>query len=309
MRWRVLALGIVGSSMVACATILGIDDGIPREAGSDAESDVPVEVTPEAAPPCDLTAPFKMPVALSSLDTPAIEGQARLLPDELTVYFERVIVDAGYNLFTASRTDAASAFGAPSPITELDTPFDDGDMTVTPDGLMTYFASDRPGGLGGWDIWQAQRDAATAPFSVITPTPNVNSTQDDFQSYYIPGALYLASSRSGIVDIYRAAEQSGGFAAPLLIPELGSPAYDGFPVVSVDELRIYFGSNRGDAGGFQIWTSTRQVASQPWPTPTPVTELESFGANAVPTWISNDGCCLYLASDQSGNDDIYVASK
>jgi hypothetical protein len=307
MRWRALALVLVGSPLAACAAILGIDDGIPREAGTDAVSDVTTEVR-EVAPACDLTTPFQTPVALSSLNTPAVEAQARLLSDELTVYFERVVTDAGYDLFSATRTDTSSAFGAPSPITELDTPYDEGDITVAPNALLAYYASDQPGGLGGWDIWQAQRDASTAPFGTIALTENVSSTQNDFQSYYIPGALYFASDRSGIVDIYRAAEQSGGFASPLLIPELGSPAYNGYPVVSFDELTIYLGSNRGDAGGFQIWTSSRALTSQPWPTPTLVTELASFG-NTTPSWISSDGCRLYLTSDQSGNDDIYVASK
>jgi len=310
MRWRVLALGLVGTQVVACATILGIDDGIPREAGPDGMADTQVEARPEAAPPCNLNAPFSPPVALSALNTPAIEGQARLSPDELTVYFERVVVDAGYDLFTATRASSAVGFGSASPMAELNTPFDEGDITVSPDGLRSYFASDRAGGLGGWDIWQASRDAAASLFGTIALTPNVSSTQDDYQSYYVPGALYLASSRgTGGVDIYRAAEQSGGFASPLVIPELASPAFDGFVVVSFDELRVYFGSNRGDAGGFQIWTSSRVTTAQPWPSPGLVTELAGFGANTVPTWISSDGCRLYLASDKSGNDDIYMASK
>ncbi len=313
MKWRVLALGAVLGSFVACAAILGIDDGIPRDGGSDvmmqdALVDAPVDVSP---PACSLSAPFNAPVALASLNTPENDMHAHLLPDELTIYFQRSTVDAGFDLFSATRAVTTAAFGAATPIKELDTPANESDMSVSPDGLRTYFASDRAGGLGLYDIWQASRDATAAPFSTVALTPNVSSTQNDFQSYYVPGALYLSSDRgSGGVDIYRAAEQSGGFASPLLIPELESPGYDGFEVVALDELRIYFASNRGDAAaGFKIYTSTRSVTSQPWATPTLVTELATFGPNVITSWISPDGCRLYFSSDKSGNYDLYVASK
>jgi Tol biopolymer transport system component len=180
---------------------------------------------------------------------------------------------------------------------------------VSPDGLRAFFASDRTGGLGGLDIWQASRDAQTAPFDLVAPTANVSSTQNDNETYYVPGALYFASDRgTGGEDIYRAAENAGGFASPLLLPELASPAYDGFPVVSTDELRIYFGTTRADAGTFQIYTATRSTPSATWGTPNVVSEFTSFG-NTIPGWISNDGCRLYLSSDHGGDYDLYVATK
>ncbi len=41
MWWRVLALGFAGISLLACAAILGIDDGIPRDGGADSPSGCP----------------------------------------------------------------------------------------------------------------------------------------------------------------------------------------------------------------------------------------------------------------------------
>jgi hypothetical protein len=302
-----MALG--GSSVAACAAILGIDDGIPRDGGTDVAADMlQPDVAKETAPACDLTAPFKTPVPLTSLNTPGFEAQPRLLPDERTVFFERSVVDAGVDLFMATRVSAAATFGAPTPITELNTASNEYDPSVSPDDLRIYFMSDRPGGLGFYDIWQAERDASTLPFGTIALTPNVSSTQDEAHTYYVPGALYFASNRSTTYHIYRAAELSGGFASPLLIAELASASYDGCPVVTPDELHIWFTSTRGDAGVDQIWTSVRASSSQPWPTPTLVTELVGMG-NAIPSWISPDGCRLYMSSDKSGSWDMYVASR
>jgi len=312
MRRRALAVcgGFLSLGM-GCADILGIDDGIPRTdaAAPDAAADATSDVADAAKPACDLTRPFGAPVAITELDTMAAEQHARLSPDELDVTFQRTVVDAGWDLFHASRASATSTFAGVAPITELDTPYDESDLTESPDGLRAYFASDRPGGLGGYDIWQASRDAAAAPFELIAPVGNVSSTSTDHDSYYVPGALYLVSDRgTGGDDIYRASEQSGGFAAPLLVVELASPVADGYPVVTTDELTIYFASTRGDAGAFEVYVATRATSAAPWSTPALVPELEGFG-NALPGWISPDGCRLYLSSDKSGNFDLYVATK
>jgi Tol biopolymer transport system component len=314
MRWRACAAsGALISIAFGCADILGIDDGIPRpgldvsvDAPFDAAGDAPAD-GPKAA--CNLASPFGTPVALGSLNTSAVEQHPRLSPDELDVTFQRNVVDAGWDLFAASRAEAGASFSPPAPIAELDTPNNDVDLSESPDGLRAFFCSDRPGGLGGYDVWQASRAARTDPFGALAPIGNVNSTSNDHETYYVPGALYLVSNRgSGAEDIYRASEQSGGFASPLLIAELSSPAYDGYPVVTTDELSIYFASTRGDAGVLQPYTATRATAAAPWDAPTLVTELAVYG-NVLPGWISPDGCRFYFSSDENGDYDLFVASK
>jgi hypothetical protein len=65
--------------------------------------------------------------------------------------------------------------------TELNTPFNDGCPIQSPDGLSLYMASNRPGGLGGQDIWVARRTSRDArweaPENLGAP---VNSAANDF---------------------------------------------------------------------------------------------------------------------------------
>src|ERR1022692_1802031 len=144
---RALMAAFIGSSLFGCALILGIDDGIPLgDGGTDGKSDSLADAKPEAAA-CNLAAPFKTPVALTSLNTGADQGSARLLPDELTIYFERTD-DAGlFDLLTATRANTFAVFGAEAPITELSSPSSQADLTVSPDALKAFFASNRAGGL------------------------------------------------------------------------------------------------------------------------------------------------------------------
>jgi hypothetical protein len=58
--------------------------------------------------------------------------------------------------------------GAPTLVTELNSPQNDLTPAVRRDGLEILIASARPGGLGGFDLWRAWRRSVRAPWS--TPT-------------------------------------------------------------------------------------------------------------------------------------------
>jgi len=76
---------------------------------------------------------------------------------------------------------------------------------------ILYFVSDRPGGMGGLDIWYAlvRNGAATEPVNL---GPRVNSDADDITPFYDQqnGVLYFSSNRAGGqggYDIYCATGQ------------------------------------------------------------------------------------------------------
>ncbi len=60
----------------------------------------------------------------------------------------------GYDLFLTVLRDGT--WQEPEPLTEFNSEFDDSDLTILPDGSVV-FASDRPGGSGGLDLWISRR--------------------------------------------------------------------------------------------------------------------------------------------------------
>lgn len=82
--------------------------------------------------------------------------------------------------------------------------------TLSADGKTLYFASNRPGGEGGMDIWMTtinDNGVTTAPQNLGT---NINTIEDDITPYYDPRSknLYFASEGHigfGGLDIYVAA--------------------------------------------------------------------------------------------------------
>lgn len=73
--------------------------------------------------------------------------------------------------------------------------------------------------------------------------------------------------------------------------------------------RIFFASARNGVGtGADIWTATRTNKSVEFSGAVRVTELD-IASNERPDWISPDSCRLYVSSDVSGKDQIYVAPR
>jgi hypothetical protein len=91
----------------------------------------------------------------------------------------------------------------------------DGCPIESPDGLSFYMASDRPGGLGGIDIWRATRPSPSAPWGTpVNLGAPVNSAADDFCPTPVQdGRLFFVSSRPGGCggpDIYFSRPAGGG---------------------------------------------------------------------------------------------------
>src|SRR5688572_377221 len=57
-----------------------------------------------------------------------------------------------------------SAWSAPVNLSRLNSPDNDLSPFVSADGLSLYFATTRPGGAGGEDLWVAHRSSTTTDF-------------------------------------------------------------------------------------------------------------------------------------------------
>ena len=78
---------------------------------------------------------------------------------------------------------------------------------------------------------------------------------------------------------------------------------NGNPVVDASELTLLFAGRDG-----QVWSAHRPDLAHGFEIVGPVPELGAAGT-ARPTWVSRDGCTLYLESDRAGDFDVYVATR
>ena len=113
--------------------------------------------------------------------------------------FNRPEGQGDWDIYT-SDLGADGIFGSATPVVELNTPSRDTRMTLTGDGLEIIFSSNRPGGLGGIDLWVAQRPSPNDPFcQPVNLGATINSSANERSpSISTPGReLYLTSTRPG----------------------------------------------------------------------------------------------------------------
>ncbi len=156
----------------------------------------------------------------------------------------------------------------------------DSQPTIAADGLTLYFASDRPGGYGGIDLYVTRKDPKTGQWSLPQNLgPNINTPGDEKTPFIHSDSetLYFSSNGHfgfGGYDIFYARKnEKGEWAEP---ENIGSPINStsddtGF-LVSSDALTGYFfsydegkvrgkGIGRYDLYGFDLYKEARPQAT------------------------------------------------
>jgi outer membrane protein OmpA-like peptidoglycan-associated protein len=128
--------------------------------------------------------------------------------------------------------------------------------TLSADGQKMYFASSRPGGYGGMDIWVATRSGDTW-FEPKNMGNKVNTAKNEVFPYIsTTNELYFASNgQEGAqgLDIYKASGEA--FASIMRLPEPMNTEADDFGfAINSDATTGYLSSNRaGGKGGDDIY--------------------------------------------------------
>ncbi len=295
-----------------------------RDAPGDAAEPDAEDTPPDSGTdgPCDLSAPFGTPTLIpgTDLDTGPLQGTPRLSPDEVSLYFWSERDDdagvLGTHLYATSRASKAASFDPPTLLSALSSTATDASPTVSGDGLTMLFESDRLGG-GNSQLFIATRAMLSGSFANPSLLANVNvSTANEATPYLRPdgAVLYFSSSRGTAgQDIYRTTLQpDGAFGAATAVIELNSPSDEYSPVITDDELDVYWGSQRtdlGSEGDFDIFHASRTTPGASFTTiESAGTGLNSSGLD-LPGWISPDRCSLYLESTRGGSRQLYVARR
>ncbi|MDR0790087.1 MAG: hypothetical protein LBO06_04765 [Bacteroidales bacterium] len=113
---------------------------------------------------------------------------------------------------------------------------------------IMFFASDRAGGYGGYDIWQIN---LFNPYSQPINLGNkINTAGNEVTPFFIDSVLYFASDTHygyGGYDIFSSQCESGKWQSPVnLMPPINSTANDLYPVIVKPNQRGYLTSNRSD---------------------------------------------------------------
>lgn len=271
------------------------------------------DARPDAAARCDPNAPFNTPIPVLGLNSELDDVSARFAPGELVVVFSRRRTTGVYDLFTASRPSRDAAFETPSLLATVNSVNSDVWPTMSPDGLLLVFDSNR--GTGIFHMHVSRRGSVADPFGTAMAAPAL--MDGETHPMLANGrALYFSSATrpggQGMRDIFRAEiDSTGATSMPtVVLGGVNTPDEEVTPALTEDELRIYF--RRTVDGEPDIYTASRSTALDGFGPATKVPGLSEPGVNEVPNWASADGCALYFHSNAEGGEggeDVYVALR
>jgi len=276
------------------------------------------------------------PVLLDeAVNSPFREFGPEMSEDKLSLYFNSNRPLDGFAFFNIWVSRRACLDCPWQPARPLPTPINgvdnEGQATLSPDGHLLFFLSNRTGsepladGSGpSEDVWMTTRKDPNDDFGwenpvrLVSPAAcegdaRVNTERNEFVSAYV-----LAAS-GGHADIYFGRQAAGTFRATISrngeVLSCAEPIGDlGAPSVRGDGRELIFWANRaGGLGGADLWVSTRHNVTQPWSPPvnlgapinTPFADLEPG--------LSHDGTTLVFSSAQArgglGLQDIWIATR
>ncbi len=128
-------------------------------------------------------------IQIPSLKTPGNEITPYLASND-TLYFASDGQEGpgGYDLFMSVRKEGI--WQIPYPLASLNTEFDESDFTTIPNG-KAIFSSNRPGGIGGLDLYMTSSESkeqgisavTSIDFSIAAQVPDVKTIEDVKQDY------------------------------------------------------------------------------------------------------------------------------
>ena len=186
-------------------------------------------------------------------------------------------------------------------------------LTFSADGKRAaWFARNRAGGAGSYDIWTSTRTAGG--WSKATPA-SFNSAQRDFDPAFSADGrfVYFCSDRPGGLggdDLYRVPVTLTGFGEPEhLGPEINSKGNEWAPMLSGDGKLLLFSSNgRGGAGRFDLF-GARRLANGSFAMATPLpgdinTAADEFDA----TFLADGTTVVFARAANLETDRIVLAA-
>lgn len=207
----------------------------------------------------------------------------------------------------------------------VNSPFRELGAELSPDELSLYFGSDRPGGLGAFDIWVSRRACLECPWEEpVNVGPNINSAGGDGEPTLSPDGhlLFFSGSRTGGQggeDIWvsrrtDAKDDLGWGPAVNLGPDVntafheGAPAY--VPALEGGGPNLLFDRQGATLASSDIYQVRVTRDGETLGPAAPVAELNSPVLDLGPA-VRTDGREVFFWSNRPGLGaaDIWVATR
>lgn len=274
------------------------------------------------AAPVNLGSP---PNTLNTDETCGAEFNPSISRDGLSLYFAGggpgcQIGLGNFDIYVAHRPTLQSSWGQAVLLdANINSSSAENNPTISPDGRILVFQSNRSGGFGAADLYVSWRDDPNDDFGwhpAVNMGLTINTSAGESGGDFCAdedGIVYLFFSSANVTTSV-ALQSDGSWGDRRTYPELGQSQGLG---IHKDCREIFFVSTRGNTGqtlANDIWTSNRESTLDPWLSPTKLGPSVNTNRNENRPALSWDATQLYFGSNQLnglglGDFDLYVSSR
>jgi Tol biopolymer transport system component len=175
------------------------------------------------------------------------------------------------------------------------------------DGTTLTFTGKK--GTGTLDLWTVRHTDQGWDTPVAMSSP-INSSAKEYRgSYMADGTLFFGSSRSGMMQVYKATrDTSRALAVEMVGPPISTKSFEGDPCIAPDGRFLIFYSAR-DGKSSDLYVSFRD-AKGGWGSPTILGDKFNSSDDEYGAHLSSDGRYLFFTRHTSKRNSIYwVASS
>jgi hypothetical protein len=259
---------------------------------------------------------WSTPVPVPELNSPNNDYGATITHDELLFCLAsgRPGGMGGLDIWCTERTSRSDAWPSPTIVGGVSSTDNETGVVLSSDGLEMFFASNRPGGAGGRDLYVASRASRTSLFGAPVRVVELSTAADDGTGALSADGLRFYMARNvppNGSELFVASRPAIGqpFGAPDVLAELNSPQDDDALAIRSDELEVYFSTARpGGDGAHDIWTATRSARDVPFDPPVFIDRLSS-SVDDLAGALTADGATLYLNYLIGSTSDTSIATR
>jgi Tfp pilus assembly protein PilP len=317
-RWFISSMGI---GLLGCGGLVPAADGDPNLMdGAQRDS----SLVDAALPACNMSAEFGIPQKVRELNESAFQEGARITPSGLELYLTREDPDNFKQIRHYTRASLQSPWSFDRTEDQLSVPLTGSDLDP-PNGraasgymsfrseTFAYLGVLQEGGSAvnpASKIFTTTRSGPNMPWGVpVAAGINASTASTDFPWYNSKNArLYFASGELGSRHISVASVVGELIQSPealqidtLFPPLQGVSEYQ--PVLDGDGSHMYFTGTPGR----NVFSTTARAKTL-FNTPIPEPGLNVATRNQV-SWLSPDGCEIYLTIEDMGSSLIYKARR
>jgi hypothetical protein len=203
-------------------------------------------------------------------------------------------------------------------------------VAISADNLEMYVSSERPGGVGYFDIYRRTRENEDDPWGPLVNVQEINSRYNEAYPCLAADGLTLyfsdwynwnpAGNRPGGIgdhDLWMSTRLSTDdpWGQPVNMGAVVNSVYaEVSPCVSQDGQTLIFASKRpGGFGDYDLWMSTRPTADSDWTEPVNMGPAVNTSAYDGEPWLSHDGLVLFFSSEcppgRTNSSDLWVTTR